>query len=76
MSTHLRNHQETFAKMFGMQIDKDRHLKMKQYRFNPTPEKLEALQDEANRRTSWHTEPLSPEELMRVLGKDDDRPVV
>jgi hypothetical protein len=74
MSTYVRNHQETFAKIFGMQVEKDRHLKMKRYRFSPAPEKLQALQEEASRRRA-DSPVLSPEELMRVLNKDN-RPVV
>ncbi len=50
MSAYIRNHQDTFAKMFGMVATTDSHLKIKKYRFQPSPETLEHLEREADQR--------------------------
>jgi hypothetical protein len=50
MSTYIRNHQDTFVKMFGMVVKQDTHLKIKKYCFKPDAQKLSLLQEESERR--------------------------
>jgi hypothetical protein len=50
MAAYLRNHQGILVKMFGMEDETDRHMKMKKYRFKPSVEMSLRLQEEADRR--------------------------
>lgn len=50
MASYIRRHQDTLVKMFGMEDDTDRHMKIKKYRFKPSAEMLMRLREEADRR--------------------------
>lgn len=50
MSAYISNHQDTLVKMFGLEDDKDLHMKMKKYRFKPSKDMLLRLRDESDRR--------------------------
>jgi hypothetical protein len=56
MSGYIRNHQDTLGKMFGLEHDTDRHMKMKKYRFKPGAEMLLRLREEADRRMGTEME--------------------